>query len=132
MDMCRECASISRDRSGICAGCGAPWPLAAPVRGHAHGSANHASPLENLPRTISSFDLVEPRPRQVWIAVLLAFFLGPFGLVYCTNLGAIVMLLTSIVLTFFMGRLSLLVIQPLCMLWAWKAARDLSSAFDSR
>ena len=133
MDVCQECASMSRDNSGICAGCGAPWPLTLPVQAQDQNPSNHPSPLENLPRKISSFGLIEPRPKQVWIAILLAFLAGPIGLAYCSQLGAIVMLLASILLTFALGNLSflmLLIIQPLCMLWAWIAARDLSSSFD--
>jgi hypothetical protein len=66
------------------------------------------------------------RPKQVWVAVTLAVLVGPLGLLYCTNTGAIVMLIVSFVLYFLIGNASLLVVLPACAFWAWRAARELS------
>ena len=74
--------------------------------------------------------LTDVKPKQVWIAVLLAVGLGPIGLVYCTITGAIVMLIASIVLGLFFGNFALLLVLPVCALWAWKAARESASMFE--
>jgi hypothetical protein len=79
---------------------------------------------------IGSSELLEVRPKQIWVAVLLALFFGPIGLLYCTSTGTIVMLIVSIPATVFFGKASLLIIQPLCAIWAWRAAREQASAFD--
>jgi hypothetical protein len=60
--------------------------------------SKQVAPYANLPAKISSFGLVEVRPKQVWVAVLLALLLGPFGLLYCTITGTIVMLIVSVAL----------------------------------
>ena len=73
---------------------------------------------------MNSIDLVEARPKQVWVAVLLALSLGPLGMFYCTVPGAIIMLIASIALRFWMGNLIYLVVLPVCAIWAWKAASE--------
>ena len=130
MNVCAQCGSGSRDRDGICAGCGAPWPLESAEHTADQNSARHASSFANLPRKISSFGLVEVRPKQVWVAVLLALTSGPLGLFYCTTTGAIVMLIASIPLYILFGQASVFITMPICAFWAWKAAKEASSIFD--
>jgi hypothetical protein len=74
--------------------------------------------------------LTDVKPKQVWIAVLLAVGLGPIGLAYCTITGAIVMLIASLVLGLFFGNFALLLVLPVCVLWAWWAARESASMFE--
>jgi hypothetical protein len=98
--------------------------LAIPPHAANRNESEHSSPLSSLPAKISSFGLVEVRPKQVGIAVLLALLFGPLGLVYFTMIGTTVMLIVSFTLTHFLGKVSFLIIQPIRAIWAWRAARS--------
>src|SRR4051812_41639723 len=125
MDRCETCGSIARSEYGFCEDCGARWRLtAAPPDSTAAASDHPASAFAKLPDRMNSIDLVEARPKQVWVAVLLALSLGPLGMFYCTVPGAIIMLIASIALRFWMGDLIYLVVLPVCAIWAWKAASE--------
>lgn len=124
MNVCEQCGSASRDKSGICAGCGAAWPLAMPAVQANRGGSQQLSAYARLP------GLVEVRPKKIWLAVSLALLCGPIGLLYCTTTGTIVMLIASIILAIWWGKVSSLLILPVCAAWAWIAARESSSTFD--
>ena len=130
MNVCDQCGSGSRDREGFCAGCGALWPQAMPNLAADRAGSKQVSPFEALPVQTNSFGLFDVGPKKVWAAVLLALLLGPLGLLYCTITGTIVMLIVSIALTFLLGNASFLIILPICAIWAWRAARECTSAFD--
>lgn len=130
MNFCEQCGSISRDKSGFCAGCGAAWPLKMPDAVADPAPNRIVSMLADFPARTDPFGLPEGGPKQVWIAVFLALALGPFGLLYCTNLGTLVMLIVSVPFAIFLGKVSFLIIHPVCAIWAWRAARELSSTFD--
>jgi hypothetical protein len=130
MNVCAQCGSGSRDKDGICAGCGTAWPLELPDQAANQSATKHASSFHNLPGKISSAGLMEVRPKLVWVAVLLALTSGPLGLLYCTVPGAIVMLFASVLLYIVFGQASTLIVLPICALWAWKAARESASIFD--
>ncbi len=83
-----------------------------------------------LPAQTNSIGLFEVGPKKVWAAVFLALLLGPFGLLYCTITGTIVMMIVSVALTLILGNASFLIILPICAIWAWRAARECTSAFD--
>ena len=63
MNICQQCGSGSRDKSGICAGCGAVWPLA--------GAKGPSSPYADLPSRIKAIGLIEPQPPKPWYVILL-------------------------------------------------------------
>jgi hypothetical protein len=123
MNVCEQCGSSSRDKSGICAGCGAPWPLANPAKSAHPDGGVQVSPLADLPSKISFVGLVDAQPKPPWAAILLALFDGPIGLVTTTFTGGIVMLLASIALESWLGRACFLIIPPLCAFWAWRVTR---------
>ena len=62
--------------------------------------------------------------KNVWVAGLLAFFLGPAGMIYSTPIGALVMSVVSIPILVFGGRLLTFLVWPACIFWAVMAARD--------
>lgn len=131
MDVCENCGSKARNQYGFCEDCGARWRLvAAPSSATPIASSHPASPLAKFPAEVNSIGLVEVRPKQVWVAVLLAISLGPAGLYYSTLPGTIIMLILSIVLRLWLGYLSFLIVWPICAVWAWRAARESSSDFD--
>jgi hypothetical protein len=131
MHFCEQCGSSSRDKDGFCGGCGAPWPLETPPVPAKQIGGIPVLPVANLPDYIGSDNaLFDVRPKVVWVAVLLALFFGPFGLIYCTITGTIVMFVISIVLQFLLGSISLLITLPICAFWAWRASRESQSALD--
>jgi hypothetical protein len=62
--------------------------------------------------------------KNVWVAVLLAFFLGPPGMIYSTPIGALVMSVVSIPVWFFGGTILIFAAWLACIFWAFMAARD--------
>jgi hypothetical protein len=62
--------------------------------------------------------------KNVWVAGLLAFFLGPAGMIYSTPIGALVMSVVSIPIWFFGGSLLILADWLVCIIWGVMAARD--------
>lgn len=79
---------------------------------------------------MNAMGMLDVRPKIVWVAVLLALVLGPFGLFYSTVLGAIAMIIVSVGLQFWWGDTSILLVLPICAIWAWRATRGYASAFD--
>ena len=131
MNLCDQCGSASRDMSGFCKGCGAPWPLASPEPASTPDVIKQAFPLPEMPTPTGSIGLIQSvGTKQVWVAVALAFLFGPLGLLYCTITGTIVMMIVSVALALLFGQLSFLITLPICAFWAWRASREMSSAFD--
>ncbi len=79
---------------------------------------------------MNAIGMMEVRPKLVWVAILLAVVLGPFGLFYSTIPGAIAMIIVSIGLQFWWGNASILLVLPICAVWAWRATREYASTFD--
>jgi hypothetical protein len=129
MNICKNCGSGSRDKNGFCGGCGAAWSPAMSSSPTRTVASQQASPYAKLRSEINSIGF-EVRPKQPWLAVLLALVFGPLGLLYSTMAGAITMFIVSIILRLWLGDVTLLFIAPICAVWAWKAARECSSAFD--
>ncbi|MEM9252913.1 MAG: hypothetical protein AAGB29_11240 [Planctomycetota bacterium] len=60
--------------------------------------------------------------KNVGVAIILTFLLGPLGMLYSTIFGAIVMLVVSLVVGVLTLGIGLFVTQPICILWAALAA----------
>lgn len=62
--------------------------------------------------------IIKGPPKSTALAVALAFFFGPLGLLYCSPISAIVLtILTAVVAVATLG-FGLVIMWPLCMLWA--------------
>lgn len=61
-------------------------------------------------------------PKSVGVAIVLALFFGPLGMLYATVVGAIVMFLINLVLIFLTGGLGLFLSVPAGVIWAAVAA----------
>jgi hypothetical protein len=72
----------------------------------------------------SGFDSDRLLRKNVWVAGLLALFLGPPGMVYSTPLGALIMSVLSIPVWFFGGTFLVVAVWCLCIVWSVLAARD--------
>jgi hypothetical protein len=117
--------------SGFCKGCGAPWPLTATNHSAIPDTRKQVELPSIEPIQIGSMGLLHNvGTKQVWVAVALALFFGPLGLLYCTISGAIVMMIVSVALALIFGQLSFLITLPVCAIWAWRASREMTSAFD--
>ena len=61
-------------------------------------------------------------PKNVALAVLLAFLFGPFGMFYSTVSGALIILALTLPVACVTGGLGLFLLWPVCMIWAGVAA----------
>jgi len=90
--------------------------------------ADKPSPEAAAAQTASVVPAIFPSDRltskNVWVAGLLAFLLGPPGMIYSTPLGTLVMSMVSIPVWFFGGPLLMLLAWAVCIFWAVMAARD--------
>jgi hypothetical protein len=121
---CDQCGSSSRDMDGFCRGCGAPLSSeepANPVSTVKKSPLGTATPMSAVPPIFVSDRLTS---KNVWVAALLALFLGPPGMIYSTPIGALVMSVVSIPVWFFGGALLALACWLACIIWAVMAARD--------
>jgi hypothetical protein len=131
MNLCDQCGSASRDMSGFCKGCGAPWPLTSTNDSTISSALRQVETPSMEPTQIGATGLLYAvGTKQVWVAVALALLFGPLGLLYCTITGAIVMMIVSVALALILGQLSFLITFPICAIWAWRASREMTSAFD--
>ena len=135
MMFCEQCGSASRDKDGFCGGCGAPWAMEPSAQTTADKADTTGRGIVSAMENSSSNSgigglLTDVKPKQVWIAVLLALGLGPIGLLYCTTTGAIVMMIVSIVVGLFFGNFALVIVVLVCAVWAWWAARESASMFE--
>lgn len=67
--------------------------------------------------------LSNQRPRKsAFVAFLLTFLFGPLGMFYTTVLGAIIMIIVSIIVAVLTLGLGPLITWPICIIWACLAA----------
>lgn len=60
--------------------------------------------------------------KSVGISVLLTFLFGPLGMFYSTIMGAIIMMVISIIIGFVTFGFGILLTWPICMIWGAIAA----------
>ena len=131
MTYCEQCGSTSHDEQGFCRGCGTRLPGFAPDQPKS-SAATH--PLAEMPqlstRRWGIWGFTQPEVKNVWVAVLLALFLGPFGMTYSTYLGALVMLAVSVFAVFYLDKVVTWILLPVaCAVWAGLAARSANSIY---
>jgi hypothetical protein len=109
---------------GFCRGCGAPPSSVEPVIPKPPVGALSTDLSAAKPVVVPIFPSDRLVAKNVWVAVLLAFFLGPPGMIYSTPFGALVMSVVSIPIWFFGGSLLVFAVWLACIFWAFMAARD--------
>lgn len=62
--------------------------------------------------------------KNTGLAIALAFFFGPLGLLYSTVLGGIVMFFVNILVGVFTAGFGLLLTWPACAVWAYVATKS--------
>lgn len=127
---CPECASECPDNSPFCAQCGcnlrpdavqsrsAPPP---PVPSQVASPFVPPSPVPLMPLT--SVVITVPT-KSVGVAILLAILFGPLGMLYSTVGGAIIMIITSVVVMLFTFGFGVFITWPICVIWAAVAASN--------
>ncbi len=63
-----------------------------------------------------------PQRKSVLLSLVLTFFFGPFGMLYSTLVGAIVMLVLYVVLGIPTLGWAIAVLHPIAMIWGAVAA----------
>lgn len=119
MAFCSRCGMTNPDHSNFCNACGAPVAQVLPPR----TVWNTPPPLARIPAVPFSSGYVVVRARKsVGVAILLAVFFGPLGMLYSTITGALFMIVLTFVLSFLSAGASLLITWPVCVIWAAVAA----------
>lgn len=124
MVFCSQCGSSSRDALGFCRGCGAPISTAEPATlgqpANASKAATESAKRQSLVPPIFPVDRVTR--KNVRLAITLAMFFGPLGMLYSTWVGALVMTCVYMLVRSFLGPFFAWFTWPVCMLWAGIAA----------
>jgi len=68
--------------------------------------------------------IIAKSPKSVGIAVLLALFLGPLGMLYSTIKGAIIMFFVCLIGSFITFGFGLVILLPICAVWAYMATNS--------
>ena len=131
MTYCEQCGSTSFDEQGFCRGCGARPPGLATAGPHSAPGANpSAISPQGVVQSVGSIPLAQAQVKSVWRAVVLAFLLGPLGMIYSTALGAVVMAVVSVLAMLFLNNvIAWLLVPAICAVWAGLAARSANSIY---
>jgi hypothetical protein len=131
MQFCEHCGSTSFDEQGFCRGCGARPQGNGALSPPSASTATHAVLQQTESKaTVGSIPLAEAQVKNVWVAVMLALFLGPLGMLYCTVPGALVMFAASVIALLLPGKIvTFLLITVICPVWAGLAARSANSIY---
>ena len=120
MAFCSRCGLSNPDHSNFCNACGAPVGRILPP---ARTAWNTPPPLTRMAVGPAAPAYVVVRARKsVGVAILLAMFFGPLGMLYSTIPGALFMLVASFLLGTMTAGASVVVTWPICVLWAAMAA----------
>ena len=106
MKVCSSCHTAAEDTSRFCASCGTDivnTPLVKGVAPEPRAQIGASAPVA---------------PKSMGAALLLAFFLGPFGLFYVSPVGALVILGAFVVLVI----ISVGLLLPLAWAGGWAAS----------
>ena len=66
--------------------------------------------------------IIAVSPKSVGIAIILTIVFGPLGMFYSTIIGAIVMLVVTLIAVVITFGLGLLITWPVCIIWGALAA----------
>ena len=86
-------------------------------------TAKQAAPSATAPQAGPQV-IIAKSPKSVGIAVLLALFLGPLGMLYSTIKGAIIMFFVCLIGGFITLGLGLVILLPICAVWAYMATNS--------
>jgi hypothetical protein len=67
--------------------------------------------------------IVVSAPKSVGIAIILTVLFGPLGMFYSTIIGAIIMMIISLIMALVTAGLGLIFTWPVCIIWGALAAK---------
>ncbi len=104
----------------------APVPAPQP----AYGAPQHAAPAYHVtPQVqVNQINVAAQPQKSVGVALLLTFFFGPFGMLYSTIAGGLIMLAANVVLGTLTLGLFFFISWPIQMVWAAVAASNSNKA----
>lgn len=121
-NFCPSCGSDTHNEAVICIKCGtglvqsqpqAPAPAPTPP------VQNFSSSPPNRPKVV-----IVGKQKSTGTAFILAFLFGPFGLLYASVTGGIIMIFVGIFLFFLIPIIGGLISWIICMIWAVTAAGE--------
>lgn len=62
--------------------------------------------------------IIVQQPKSMLVAILLAFFFGPLGLLYATIAGGLIMIVISIIIGILTLGFGFAATWPICVIWA--------------
>jgi hypothetical protein len=74
----------------------------------------------------NTINVVVKTQKSVGVAVLLAFFFGPLGMLYSTVTGGIVMFILNLLALLVTAGLGLFITWPIGIIWAALAAKKIN------
>jgi hypothetical protein len=63
-----------------------------------------------------------PQPKSIAIAFLLTLLLGPIGMLYSTPIGALIMMVITIIIGVITFGIGVILVWPVCIIWSCVAA----------
>lgn len=75
--------------------------------------------------------IIESR-KSIGVAFLLTFFFGPFGMLYSTVVGGIIMLIASVVVGLVTFGFGVFITWPICIIWGMIAADNHNKRISNR
>jgi hypothetical protein len=120
MSFCTRCGSPIADGAGFCGHCGA---AIAPATSLAQPGWNGA-PSPAVVQVVPTAYVIARPPKSVGAAILLTFLFGPFGMLYSTVPGALIMMVVSLVLAVPTAGISVFITWPICVIWGAVAAQS--------
>lgn len=84
---------------------------------------NQPTPNQNQPPA-QTVIIMGSNKKSMGLAIILALFFGPLGLLYSSVTGGIIMLVVSGIIAFFTLGFGLLLTFPICVIWAAIAVND--------
>jgi len=67
--------------------------------------------------------IVVSAPKSVGIAIILTVLFGPLGMFYSTIVGAIIMMIISLIVAMLTAGIGLILTWPMCIIWGALAAK---------
>lgn len=68
--------------------------------------------------------------KNVGLALGLALFFGPLGMLYATVPGGLIMIVVSLVVALFTAGFGLILTWPVCIVWAYTATKSFNTKID--
>lgn len=69
--------------------------------------------------------------KNIGLALGLALFFGPLGMLYATVKGGLIMIPVNLIVALFTAGFGLLLTWPICIVWAYSATKSHNARIDA-